>query len=215
MHRAEPAAGLDETTDALAFVTGALRDEGGGDGDRWLEALARLRAVREQLAEWEPTLIDHARATGVSWAQLAPALGVASRQAAERRYLRISPRSADPAMTGEQRVQAARDQRASERAVASWARDNAADLRRLAGQVSALDGLDRSTQDSIDRIHDALGDNDSVALLGPLADAGPRLVRDHPGLADRISELGHRADEVRRTSTQRPGTARRTQEEGL
>ena len=118
-------------------------------------------------------------------------------------------------MTGEQRVQAARDQRASERAVASWARDNAADLRRLAGQVSALDGLDRSTQDSIDRIHDALGDNDSVALLGPLADAGPRLVRDHPGLADRISELGHRADEVRRTSTQRPGTARRTQEEGL
>jgi hypothetical protein len=160
-------------------------------------------------------LIDQARAAGTSWAQLAPALGVASRQAAERRYLRINPQSAGAAMTGEQRVQAARDKRASDRAVATWARDNAADLRRLAGQVTALDGLDQTTQDSVDRIHDALGDNDSAALLGPLADAGPRLTRDHPRIADRISELGDRADEVRRGSTQRPGGTRQSQEEGL
>jgi hypothetical protein len=160
-------------------------------------------------------LIDQARAAGTSWAQLAPALGVASRQAAERRYLRINQQSAGAAMTGEQRVQAARDQRASERAVATWARDNAADLRRLAGQVTALDGLDRTTQESVDRIHGALGDNDSAALLGPLADAGPRLTRDHPRLADRISEFGDRADEVRRATTQRPGETRQRQEEGL
>jgi hypothetical protein len=118
-------------------------------------------------------------------------------------------------MTGEQRVQAARDQRASERAVATWARDNAADLRRLAGQVTALNGLDQTAQESVDRIHDALGDNDSAALLGPLADAGPRLTVDHPRIADRISELGDRANEVRRASTQRPGETRQSQEEGL
>jgi hypothetical protein len=48
-----------------------------------------------------------------------------------------------------------------------------------------------------------------------LADAGPRLPRDHPRLADRIFELGDRADEVRQTRTQRPGETRQTQEEGL
>jgi hypothetical protein len=75
----------------LAFVAGVLRELGAdsNDSERLLEALVRIRAVREHLAEWEPRLIDQARAVGVSWAQLAPALGVASRQAAERRYLRI------------------------------------------------------------------------------------------------------------------------------
>ena len=218
MHRAEPPDGLDEATDALAFVTGVVREldaDGNDSAARLLEALVRIRAVRDHLAEWEPRLIDQARAAGTSWAQLAPALGVASRQAAERRYLRINRQSAGAAMTGEQRVQAARDQRASDRAVATWARANAADLRRLAGQVTALDGLDRTTQESVDRIHGALGDNDSAALLGPLADAGPRLTRDHPRIADRISELGDRADEVRRATTQRPGESRQSQEEGL
>jgi hypothetical protein len=217
MHRAEPPVGLDEATDALAAITGVLRelDADGNDTDRLLEALVQIRAVRDYLAEWEPKLIDQARTVGVSWAQLAPALGVASRQAAELRYLRINQQSAGPAMTGEQRVQAARDQRAIDRAVASWARDNAADLRRLAGQVSALDGLERTTQESVDRVHDVLGNSDSAALLGPLADVGPRLTGDHPRLADRISELGDRADEVRQATTQRPGEARQTQEEGL
>jgi hypothetical protein len=216
MYRVEPPVGLDEATDALAAIAGVLRELGadGNDTNRLLEALVGIRAVRGYLAEWEPKLIDEARAVGVSWAQLAPALGVASRQAAERRYLRINPPSAGPAMTGEQRVQAARDQRASDRAVASWARDNAADLRRLAGQVTSLDGLERATQESVDRIHDVLGDNDSAALLGPLADIGPRLTRDHPRLADRISELGDRADEVRQATTQRPGETRQNQEEG-
>jgi hypothetical protein len=143
-------------------------------------------------------LIDAARADGASWAQLAPVLGVASRQAAERRYLRISPNADDPSMNGEQRVQAARDQRATDRAVATWARDNAADLRQLAGQVTALAGLDSSAQASVDRVHDALGESDSAALLAPLAAAGPQLTRKHPALADRI-----RTDEVREASRRR------------
>ncbi|ADB31006.1 hypothetical protein Kfla_1912 [Kribbella flavida DSM 17836] len=170
-----------------------------------LAALDGLRWLREQVAGWEPRLIEAARAAGASWNQLAPVLGVASRQAAERRYLRLSPNTSDPTMTGEQRVQAARDRRASDRAVVEWARTNAADLRRLAGQVTALDGLDSKAQASVDRLHDALGADDSAALLAPLAEAGPRLVRDHPTLADRISEVGDQADQVRREAPRRSG----------
>jgi hypothetical protein len=196
----EPSAAADEA----AFVSDAIGGPHGRaeDPDVLLEALLQLRKLRERLTEWEPQLIDAARAAGVSWAQLAPALGVASRQAAERRYLRLKPPAGGSAMNGEQRVQAARDQRASDRAVVAWARKNAADLRRLAGQVTALDGLDDLTQASVNRLHAALGDSDSAALLAPLADAGPRLSRDHPQLADRISDLADRTDEVRAASRQ-------------
>jgi hypothetical protein len=203
--------GLAQAADAQAFVSGVLTEPGSSDPEDLLEALVRLRALRERLTDWEPRLIDAARAAGISWTQLAPALGVASRQAAERRYLRLNPNATGPAMTGEQRVQAARDQRASDRAVAAWARDNAADLRRLAGQVTSLDGLDHPTQASVDRIHVALGNNDSAALLAPLAEAGPGLTRDHPNLAGRISEIADRTDEVRATSKQR---ADQTKQEG-
>ncbi|MGW5746727.1 HSP18 transcriptional regulator, partial [Amycolatopsis sp. NPDC003861] len=76
--------------------TGALRRieevvaaarAGVGDQDEVLAALSGLRLLREHLASWEPELITAARAAGASWVALAPALGVASRQAAERRYL--------------------------------------------------------------------------------------------------------------------------------
>lgn len=101
---------------------------------RALAALLMLREVREQLAGWESGLIETARGQGASWADLAGPLGVASRQAAERRYLRLRPGTAGS--TGEERVQATRDTRAADRAVTAWARDNAADLRRLAGQIT-------------------------------------------------------------------------------
>jgi hypothetical protein len=175
----------------------ARRSADGVERAELLAALTRIRSLREQLTEWEPQLIDAARAAGVSWADLAPALGVASRQAAEKRYLRLNADVEAPAMTGEQRVQAARDQRAGDRAVVAWARDNAADLRRLAGQVSALDGLDRRTQASVDRVHDALGGSDSSTLLGPLADAGPRLAVNHPALAERITAVEDRTNAIR------------------
>lgn len=197
---------LGDTADEVTLVSAVVDqlNAGGNDPAELLEALTRIRILRERLTEWEPRLIDAARAAGVSWAQLAPALGVASRQAAERRYLRLNPNATDPAMTGEQRVQAARDQRASDRAVAAWARDNAADLRRLAGQVTALDGLDLKTQASVDRLHHALGDSDSAALLAPLAETATRLSRQHPQLAGQISAIGDRTNEVREATKQRP-----------
>lgn len=56
-----------------------------------LATLLLRRQVREQLADWESGLIETAREAGASWADLAEPLGVASRQAAERRYLRLRP----------------------------------------------------------------------------------------------------------------------------
>ncbi|MEV6416935.1 hypothetical protein [Kribbella sp. NPDC051718] len=164
-----------------------------------LAALAGLRAVQDRLAAWEPLLIGAARRRGASWATIAPALGVASRQAAESRYLRLNSHAADPSgMTGEQRVQAARARRAGDRAVARWAQRNAASLRRLAAQVTALDDLDEATQTSVDRIHHALGDEDSATLLAPLAEAGPKLEESHPGLAGQIAGINTTTDQLRR-----------------
>src|ERR1700736_4316686 len=76
---------------------------------QFLVALALLRDLREHIASWEPELIDAARSRGVSWADLAPALGVASRQAAERRALRLRPSADGRARTGDQRLRAERD----------------------------------------------------------------------------------------------------------
>jgi hypothetical protein len=170
---------------------------GGADREELLTALSGLRLLREELASWEPELITAARAAGTSWVALAPALGVASRQAAERRYLRLQP-SHTGEKTGEARVDAERDRRAGDRAVADWARRNSAILRRIAGQVSALDGLGPAAQESADRIGAALGDDDPATLLPPLAAAQPHLTGAHAGLAEELGEISARADQLRR-----------------
>ena len=194
---------LAEVLERLPSAPSVPGAEGSASTAEILGALVRLNELRAQLTRWEPRLIEAARTVGISWLQLAPALGVASRQAAERRYLRLNPHASQPQLKGEQRVQAARDRRAGDRAVAVWARDNAADLRRLAGQVTALDGLDALAQASVDAVHDALGNNDSAALLGPLATAGEQLTKNHPALAARISEIGARTRKARRSGENR------------
>lgn len=169
-----------------------------------LAALAELRVVQNQLAAWEPLLIGAARDRGASWAAIAPVLGVASRQAAERRYLRLNPHATDPdGMTGEQRVQAARDRRAGERAVTQWARDNAARLRRLAAQITALDDLDAASQESVDRVLHALGGDDTATLLAPLAEAGAQLEDTHPKLAGQVADINETTDQLRTENTTR------------
>ncbi|MEV7097769.1 HSP18 transcriptional regulator [Amycolatopsis sp. NPDC051045] len=186
--------------------TGALRRiqevvtaarAGAADQDQVLTALAGLRLLREEVASWEPELITAARAAGASWVALAPALGVASRQAAERRYLRLQP-SHTGEKTGEARVDAERDRRAGDRAVADWARRNSAILRRLAGQVSALDGLGPAAQASADRLGAALGDDDPATLLPPLAAAQRHLTGAHAGLAEQLGEISAHTDQLRR-----------------
>jgi hypothetical protein len=156
-----------------------------------LAALVLLRGLRDELAGWEPQLIEAARALGTSWAELAPALGVASRQAAERRYLRLRP--SELGATAEGRVRAERDRRAGERAVTRWARDNAVSLRGLAGQVGQVDVV----------VRQALAHDDTASLLAPLVEAMGKVRATDPALADRIQAVSEQADEVRRATLTR------------
>jgi hypothetical protein len=119
---------------------------------------------------------------------------VASRQAAERRYLRLAPAAAGAAdSTGDGRVRAERDRRAGHRAVARWANDHTADLRRLAGQITGLADLGDDAAVPIDRLHRALADADASALPGLLTDAREHLHR-HPDLADQVGSVTARAE---------------------
>jgi hypothetical protein len=156
-----------------------------GDATQVLAALMLLRELRDELSGWEPQLIEAARALGTSWADLAPALGVASRQAAEKRYLRV--RRTGAAGTQDEQVQAERDRRAGDKAVAAWARDNAAVLRMLAARVGPHS----------EAVQRALGGEDAAGLLEPLADAGPGLRAGHPGLAEQIARIGAETDRLR------------------
>ncbi|MFJ9547622.1 HSP18 transcriptional regulator [Streptomyces erythrochromogenes] len=163
-----------------------------------LAALRMLREVRERLTGWESVLIETARTQGASWADLAGPLGVASRQAAERRYLRLRPGAAGS--TGEQRVQATRDARAADRTVTAWARDNAADLRRLAGEVTSLTGLPAGAEGAVGALNQALGGDDAAGLIGPLTGTRPHLGTGDAELADRIDAMTRHTDRLRKDS---------------
>ncbi|MBB4982206.1 MULTISPECIES: HSP18 transcriptional regulator [Streptomyces] len=179
--------------------TGApMADEGPHSA---LAALLMLREVREQLAGWETGLIETARGQGASWADLAAPLGVASRQAAERRYLRLRPGRAGS--TGEERVQATRDTRAADRNVNAWARDNAAYLRRLAGQITALPSLPAGAEAAIGDLNLALADNDAARLVRPLSDTRAHLGPEDAELAERIDVLTRHTDRLRRATHDR------------
>lgn len=190
----------------LEVVLGVLA-RAGGEGDAGataepsLAAIEALHRVRDLLALWEPLLIEEARRSGASWAELAPALGVTSRQAAERRYLRLRPTS-DEALTGEQRVRRARDQRAGERAVAGWARENASHLRQVAGQASALAGLTSAGRRRARDLRESLEGDDPADLLQPLAAMHEHLLDEHGGLAAQVHAITRRVGKLR-SDTQR------------
>ena len=186
-----------------AVAATARGDTAPADPARVLDALAVLRWARSELAAMEPELITAARAAGVSWQALAPVLGVASRQAAERRYLRLVPATTDQAgSTRDGRVRAERDRRAGRRAVAQWANDNTADLRRLAGQVTALTDLGESAAADIGRLHQALAEPDASTLPDLLART-QRYLTTHPDLAHQINTVTAHTDHVRRQTQHR------------
>ncbi|MFF4550535.1 type III effector protein [Streptomyces sp. NPDC001435] len=173
-------------------------EPGQAGSEQALAALLLLREARDQLAEWEPGLIETAREAGASWADLAHPLGVSSRQAAERRYLRIRP--GNPGSTGEQRVQATRDRRAADRTVTAWARANAVNLRQIAGQITALTDLPAAARSPLAELTAALADNDAAALVGPLTHTHAYLASDHPDLAARVNDLVRHTDQLRQHS---------------
>ncbi|AJC57141.1 hypothetical protein [Streptomyces sp. 769] len=183
------AAALNAIDDALHTARHEPPDTPGSGPapEQALASLMLLRQVREQLAGWETGLIETARDAGASWADLAHPLGVASRQAAERRYLRGRPGPAGT--TGEQRVTATRQARAAERTTSTWARANAADLRRLAGQITALTDLPPAARHPLRELHAALAQDDPTDLVAPLTATRPHLTTAHPDLAARLDAL--------------------------
>ncbi|GGY85180.1 type III effector protein [Streptomyces omiyaensis] len=181
------AAALKAIDDALSGARRDTPDASAPGAEQALASLMLLRQVREQLAGWETGLIETARDAGASWADLALPLGVASRQAAERRYLRGRP--GPEGTTGEQRVTATRQARAATRTTAARARHNAADLRRLAGQITALTDLPPAARRPLGDLHAALAHDDPADLIAPLTATRPHLAAGHPDLAARIDTL--------------------------
>ncbi|MGQ4489273.1 type III effector protein [Streptomyces sp. 372A] len=181
------AAALQAIDDALREARHGAADTPAPGPEQALASLSLLRQVREQLAGWETGLIETARDAGASWADLAPPLGVASRQAAERRYLRGRPGPAGT--TGEQRVQATRQARAAGRDTAVRARRNAADLRRLAGQIIALTDLPPAAHRPVSDLRAALAHDDPADLVAPLAAARRHLTGTHRDLASQTDDL--------------------------
>ncbi|MET8543285.1 type III effector protein [Kitasatospora sp. NPDC004799] len=199
-------AAIDDAVRTAQTAGSATDREPREDGpEQALAALVLLRELRAQLAGWEAGLVDTARAAGATWADLAQPMGVASRQAAENRYLRLRPSGAGPAAveTGAERVKAVRDRRAADRSVTAWARGHAADLRVLAAQLSALTDLAPQAGPALADLTTALGAADPADLIAPLAAIRPHLGSAHPHLAARLDELTHRTDQVRHDSNQR------------
>jgi hypothetical protein len=202
-HTAAEAAPWDLTTAVAVLAATATRAGPGLTGDtpaspaELLDALIVLRRVQGELAAFEPAFIAAARTAGVSWQALAPALGVSSRQAAERRYLRSTAAPTGRAgTTRDMNVQAERDRRAGERAVNRWANENTADLRRLAGQITALTDLDEAAGPAVARLHRALGAPDATAL--PVLLAGVRQhLHDHPELTGQVDSVSASTAQIR------------------
>ncbi|MFB6812743.1 hypothetical protein [Streptomyces sp. NPDC056387] len=178
----------------------------GAGSEQASASLMLLRQVRAQLVGWETGQSATARvAGGLDRADLARPLRVASRQATDRRYLRGRPGAA--ATTGEQRVAATRQAGAADRATATRAhtnarrprhrhpaRNNAADLCRLAGQITALGNLAPGARPARPLSH--------AALHAPLGDH----LGDHLGVPSELPRPRSASRPGRLAPVPRPAT---------
>ncbi|MGW6202218.1 hypothetical protein ACWF9B_00975 [Streptomyces sp. NPDC055089] len=108
-----------------------------------LAALLVIRRLRDDFTVMEGHLIEAARKQDVTWTRLAPALEVKSRQAAERRHLRLCGNAydANPGRTQRERVDNERDNRAERRAEQQWIAEHADEVRALAVRLAAVEDL--------------------------------------------------------------------------
>ncbi|MFF7586301.1 hypothetical protein ACFZCK_02280 [Kitasatospora purpeofusca] len=200
-------AAIDDAVRTAQDPDGTPRTRSGEAGpEQALAALVLLRELRTELAGWEAGLVENARAAGATWADLAHPMGVASRQAAENRYLRLRPADSTPdasaARTGAERVKAVRDRRAAERTVAAWARDNAAELRVLAARIASAP-LATGRHPGQAALTAALGATDPADLIAPLAAMRPHLGTAHDDLATRLDALVLHTHQLRDDSNRR------------
>lgn len=162
-----------------------------------------LREVREQLADWATGLIEAARDAGASWADLAQPLGVASRQAAERRYLCLRPDPANRRRTRQSHPRPPRRQPHRGR----LGRNNAADLRRLADQITTLTTSPPTPTPPSSTSTRPSPTTAPPTSSPPLAATAPHLQHNHPDLATRIETLTRHAEQLRHHSNDQPRTA--------
>ncbi|MEU7823059.1 hypothetical protein [Catellatospora sp. NPDC049133] len=107
----------------------------GLSGQDALAALVLRRSAVAALAGLEAALIRAARDSGIPWNDIAQAVGVESRQAAERRYLRLC---ADrEGLDLDQRIEQERDAHAATRARRHWAHDHGPRLQELCARLLA------------------------------------------------------------------------------
>jgi hypothetical protein len=87
LHRRQPLPATDLARFAVWRAGSGDLDEGG-----LLAALTLVPAARAEVDQVEAGLLFAARARGLSWPRIAQALGLASAQAAQQRYDRVSSR---------------------------------------------------------------------------------------------------------------------------
>jgi hypothetical protein len=128
-----------------------------------LRKLSTIAAERASLDERERTAIDKAREFGMTWAQIATALGMHHRQGAQQRHRRLhqdSPQQGSlqgaPASTAQPRDAQEYPERIAERAVevAEWARSQLVGLDPSGPRTGALRDLDALTIDMRRRLAD-------------------------------------------------------------
>ncbi|MFF4234051.1 hypothetical protein [Streptomyces sp. NPDC001820] len=123
-----------------------------------LAGLLVIRALREKLVTDERRFIAEARRRRITWARLASAMELGSRQAAERRYLQLRTdldELAGSRLTQSERVEHARDQR-DRRSERAWAIKHAHEIRALAHRLLAVPDL----QERADRSANAQKSNE-------------------------------------------------------
>lgn len=155
-----------------------------------LAALRRIPSARARLDEAERRLIDEARRYGATWAQVAAALALATRQAAEQRRSRLGRAAAERQRAADTRAEA--DVAAVRAAVSTLLAAIDADggwERRFTRAALARDTL----RAALSAPPGALMDLTAQALDDVAAAASPRLPRPVRAALDRLRRAARRA----------------------
>lgn len=157
-----------------------------------LDALRVVRELREALDRHELGLMRIGRKRTVTWRQMADALGLGSRQAAEQRKQRLE---AGVAGDGRNEVTA----RASSKArtdEARWFADNRASIEQLAGILALTPFQSPAAQDDAESLADLLADDEPstgqlLTWISQILDELKRTGEVPPGLHSVLKAAGH------------------------
>lgn len=145
-----------------------------------LAALLVLGTLRDKLLDDELMLITLARSYGVTWARVADALEMKSRQSAERRHLQLSKSTgADGARprTQNERVEQTRERR-RRRAERDWALANADVIRTTALALTAIPDLQERANRSREGVLMSAPVSEDGVDQGPVDMAWPSALKE-------------------------------------